>query len=223
MVMNSVNPHKMMQSTIQKLKTDFPDVTPRFERKFRLNNLIKKTLKYRLFSMGFMENFPERKVNSCYFDNDNLTLFHESEEGVMPRKKIRIRWYDKVMSFTKEIKTSSIEGRFKSLKKNPKLKHLDDVLNSQYFDSSYGILKPSLLVSYERQYFSFKLLRITFDRNISYRYLKYSSEVIRKENETVMEVKTPIDCSDDYIKSIITQPTERFSKYSRGLLCFERF
>ena len=182
----------------------------RKEDKFRLSYSDMVKIQDHLLSLGMKELYPSRVINSCYFDNDSLTLFHESEEGILPRKKIRIRWYDKVTSFTKEIKTSSIEGRFKSLKKNPKLKHLDDVLNSQYFDSSYGILKPSLLVSYERQYFSFKLLRITFDRNISYRYLKYSSEVIRKENETVMEVKTPIDCSDDYIKSIITQPTERF-------------
>ena len=195
----------------------------RKEDKFRLSYSDMVKIQDHLLSLGMKELYPSRVINSCYFDNDSLTLFHESEEGVLPRKKIRIRWYDKVMSFTKEIKTSSIEGRFKSLKKTPKLKHLDDVLNSQYFDSSYGILKPSLLVSYERQYFSFKLLRITFDRNISYRYLKYSSDVITKDNETVMEVKTPIDCSDDYIKSIITQPTERFSKYSRGLLCFERF
>ena len=195
----------------------------RKEDKFRLSYSDMVKIKDHLLSLGMKELYPSRVINSCYFDNDNLTLFHESEEGVMPRKKIRIRWYDKVMSFTKEIKTSSIEGRFKTLKKNHKLKHLDDVLNTQYFDSSYGILKPSLIVTYERQYFSLKSLRITFDRNISYRYLKYSSEVIRKENETVMEVKTPIDCSDDYIKSIITQPTERFSKYSRGLLCFERF
>jgi len=195
----------------------------RKEDKFRLSYSDMVKIQDHLLSLGMKELYPSRVINSCYFDNDSLTLFHESEEGVLPRKKIRIRWYDKVMSFTKEIKTSSIEGRFKSLKKTPKLKHLDDVLDSQYFDSSYGILKPSLLVSYERQYFSFKLLRITFDRNISYRYLKYSSDVITKDNETVMEVKTPIDCSDDYIKSIITQPTERFSKYSRGLLCFERF
>ena len=195
----------------------------RKEDKFRLSYSDMVKIQDHLISLGMKELYPSRVINSCYFDNDSLTLFHESEEGVLPRKKIRIRWYDKVMSFTKEIKTSSIEGRFKALKKNPKLKHLEDVLNSQYFDSSYGILKPSLLVSYERQYFSFKLLRITFDRNISYRYLKYSSDVITKDNETVMEVKTPIDCSDDYIKSIITQPTERFSKYSRGLLCFERF
>ena len=159
----------------------------RKEDKFRLSYSDMVKIQDHLISLGMKELYPSRVINSCYFDNDSLTLFHESEEGVLPRKKIRIRWYDKVMSFTKEIKTSSIEGRFKSLKKTPKLKHLDDVLDSQYFDSSYGILKPSLLVSYERQYFSFKLLRITFDRNISYRYLKYSSEVITKENETFMK------------------------------------
>ena len=176
-----------------------------------------------LIALDMKELHPFRVINSCYFDNDSLALFHDSEEGVLPRKKIRIRWYNNVLSFTKEIKISSIEGRFKSVEKKPKLQHLNDVLNARYFDNSYGILKPSLIVSYERHYFSLNSLRITFDRNISYRYLKYNSEVTTSDNENVMEVKTSIDCSDDYIKSIISQPTSRFSKYSRGLLSFNRF
>ena len=194
----------------------------RKENKFRLSLSDMAQIQDQLIALGMKELHPCRVINSCYFDNDSLALFHESEEGVLPRKKIRIRWYNNVLNFTKEIKISSIEGRFKSVEKKPKLQHLNDVLNARYFDNSYGILKPSLIVSYERHYFSLKSLRITFDRNISYRYLKYNAEAVASDNEAVMEVKTPIDCSDDYIKSIIFQPTSRFSKYSRGLLCFDR-
>ena len=41
----------------------------------------------KLFSLGMRELFPSRIVNSCYFDTKNLSLHHDSEEGVMPRKK----------------------------------------------------------------------------------------------------------------------------------------
>ncbi|WP_416687664.1 VTC domain-containing protein [Candidatus Pseudothioglobus sp. Uisw_041] len=194
----------------------------RKENKFRLSHSDMAQLQDQLITLGMEELYPCRVVNSCYFDNESLSLFQESEEGVLPRKKIRIRWYDNRQDFTKETKISSIEGRFKSVQKKPKLQHLDAVLKTRYFDSSYGILKPSLIVSYERHYFSFKSLRITFDRNISYKSLKYKTNIVARDNEDVMEVKSPINYGDDYIKSIISQPTSRFSKYSRGLLCFDR-
>ena len=31
--------------------------------------------------------YPERIINSVYFDNTNLNMFHESVEGILPRKK----------------------------------------------------------------------------------------------------------------------------------------
>ena len=43
-----------------------------------------------------------------------------------------------------------------------------------------------------------------------------------KDTECVMEIKTSINCPDDYIQKIINYQTTRFSKYSRGLLCFNR-
>ena len=46
-------------------------------------------VKKKLFSLGMRELFPSRIVNSCYFDTKNLSLHHELEEGVMPRKKIK--------------------------------------------------------------------------------------------------------------------------------------
>ena len=62
--------------------------------------------------------YEPRKIKSLYFDNLQLEMYKDSIEGSVPRKKIRIRNYphsdDK--NFYLEIKTSSIEGRFKTRK-----------------------------------------------------------------------------------------------------------
>jgi hypothetical protein len=63
----------------------------RKEIKFRLSYSDMAQMQNQLIALGMKELHPCRIINSCYFDNDNLTLFHESEEGVLPRKKIRIR------------------------------------------------------------------------------------------------------------------------------------
>ena len=35
--------------------------------------------------------YPSRTINSIYFDNQKLSMYTQSIEGVVPRKKIRIR------------------------------------------------------------------------------------------------------------------------------------
>ena len=37
--------------------------------------------------------YEDRMVSSTYFDNDSMQMFKDSEEGTVPRKKIRIRSY----------------------------------------------------------------------------------------------------------------------------------
>ena len=56
-----------------------------------------------------------RKIKSLYFDNINFNMYSDSVEGLVPRKKIRIRNYpnEKDKEFYFEIKNSSVEGRFK--------------------------------------------------------------------------------------------------------------
>ena len=67
-------------------------------------------------SNGGSEIFSERKISSTYFDNKNYDMFLDSEEGCLPRKKIRIRNYpnDKTTSFYLQKKISSVEGKFKT-------------------------------------------------------------------------------------------------------------
>tara|TARA_B100000902_G_C27289561_1_gene906380 strand:- start:96 stop:692 length:597 start_codon:yes stop_codon:yes gene_type:complete len=189
----------------------------RKEKKYRLTYSELLIIKKNLIQSGMNSLYPARIINSCYFDTHDLKLFSESEEGVLPRKKVRIRWYNKQNNFTKEVKISSIEGRFKYQKKI-NIQKFEDLSNLRIFDKLYGELTPILNVSYEREYFSYKSLRLTFDKNITYTFLKSISKPVFNDNECVMEIKVPINCNENYIEKLIHLPTTRFSKYTRG--CF---
>ena len=190
----------------------------RKEKKFLLSYSDMTLFKEKIFSYGMRHLYPSRQVNSCYFDNDQLTMFHESEEGVLPRKKVRVRWYNKGVKYIKEIKVSSIEGRYKISDKLISSHSLEEIEALDFFDEIYGVLKSVLIISYQREYYSFENLRITFDTAIKYTDLRASSRNIFEDEECVMEIKVPIDCGEDYIEDLIFYPTSRFSKYSRGLL-----
>ena len=99
-------------------------------------------------------------------------MFNQSEEGIVPRKKVRIRWYENKNNFTLEKKISGIEGRFKTTKKLMNFTNVNDLLKTNFFDKDYGSLYPTLMISYDRAYYSLKKMRITFDSNIEYKNLK---------------------------------------------------
>ena len=164
--------------------------------------------------------FPARFINSIYFDTDHLNLFSDSEEGVLPRKKIRVRWYSNEIKLKKETKISSIEGRYK-LSDNFISPDFLKTLKGSIIDNNYGLLRPTLMVRYSREYFTFKELRITFDTNIRYSDLRSKISKPVYDEECVMEIKTSSEISDDYIEKIVQHPTARFSKYSRGMLRFQ--
>jgi len=86
--------------------------------------------------------YETRIVSSTYFDNDNMQMFKDSEEGCVPRKKIRIRSYNrkehKIDQSKLEIKTSSIEGRYKTV---DKIFDLRKIMINGFIDKDYGIGK----------------------------------------------------------------------------------
>jgi hypothetical protein len=190
----------------------------RKEKKFRLSPSDLISIKSILLKEGMSALHSPRYVNSCYFDTADLAMFQESEEGVLPRKKVRVRWYDNDNKFTKEIKISSIEGRYKISKKIEEFFSVDKIKATNLHDQSYGKLQSTIIISYQREYYSFKGLRITFDTNITYQNLRKISPQIIRDDECVMEIKVPIGLHDDHIEGLIHHSTSRFSKYSRGLL-----
>jgi hypothetical protein len=157
-----------------------------------------------------------RNIKNTYYDNSLLDMFNHSEEGVLPRKKIRIRSYNLSDVSAIEVKVSSIEGRHKKTLKTFKRSSVKYFKNMQ--DQQYGLLTPSLFISYNREYFSFKGLRITFDSSIKYKNLRHLNKFEYSDPERVMEIKSSIDTPDDFIETLIPNLTARFSKYSRGLL-----
>ena len=193
----------------------------RKEKKYRVSHSEMYEIQKSLLINGMMQLHPSRIINSCYFDTNIFTLFHESEEGTLPRKKVRVRWYNNILNISKEVKISSIEGRYKTTEKIGKFNTENDIFQLKYFDSRYGYLIPAILVRYERVYFKIGLMRITFDRNISYQRLISKALPVIKDKECVIEVKVPINTDDEYIEKFISLPTSRFSKYSRGIINFE--
>tara|TARA_B100001989_G_scaffold252652_1_gene235492 strand:- start:1188 stop:1775 length:588 start_codon:yes stop_codon:yes gene_type:complete len=191
----------------------------RIEKKFKLTNSDKRVLKASLIENGMEKLYKGRLVNSCYLDTYDLRMFSESDEGILPRKKIRFRWYENEEVFNKEIKISSVEGRFKRFKKIENF-NLRKLKLCKLFDNNYGAIYPSLIVKYYREYYLYKDLRFTFDSNIQYYDPRSISFRKYFDYENVMEIKTSISVPEDYLEKIIGIQPARFSKYCRGLSLF---
>jgi hypothetical protein len=167
--------------------------------------------------------YDTRIVSSTYFDNDEMQMFKDSEEGSVPRKKIRIRSYtkDKHKSGNSvlEIKTSSIEGRYKTTDKNFNFKK---TMSIGLFDKDYGICQPVVRVTYKRSYYKIYNVRLTIDRHIEYTKLNTQGKGVYKkyEPDIIVEVKADNFISIDYLFKKFYFNRIRFSKYSKAINSF---
>lgn len=85
----------------------------RQEEKFFLNN---KNLSYILNYFKAYPTHPIRKVNSIYFDTTNLETFNDGEEGVVPRKKFRFRWYGNSNTISQNLGSIEIKTTYEHFK-----------------------------------------------------------------------------------------------------------
>ena len=190
----------------------------RKEKKFRVSISDSQKFQKLLLQRGMTKLYEPRLIHSIYFDTMEMAMLFDSEEGTLPRKKVRVRWYNHDTKFNLEEKVSSVEGRFKTVKELKNISSSIELLGEHYFDKQYGYLTPSLKVSYVRSYFDLESMRITFDDNITYQSCKSRFQSYFKDPERVIEIKIPHNCPDDYIEKHIPYSTSRFSKYSRGCL-----
>ena len=164
--------------------------------------------------------YPSRTINSIYFDNQDYTMYNQSIEGVLPRKKIRLRVYGKEFSpnksINKEIKISSVEGKYKisELVQNP-----SKLLNFGIYDNNYGLCIPVLNVLYERSYYKIKNIRLTIDEKIVYRKIinRRVSEPSTFDKYNIVELKCNSKKSISLLSNNFPFERTRFSKYSRGI------
>ena len=191
----------------------------RIEKKYRIEKSNKINFYNWLRKKNFKEIFNKRIVNSIYYDNINLQMYDNSIEGIVPRKKIRIRYYNDKKNYFKEEKLSTINGEFKksiSLNINKPLKNI--------IDKTYGICQKVLNISYKRKYFLKNNIRITFDENIIYQNL--NNNLKYEENNNLNQCVIEFKCSNNKeflkIKDEIPFDEIRFSKYTNAIEYLKR-
>lgn len=177
----------------------------------RLKKLIDKNNGKRLF--------PNRGIESIYFDNNFFDMYNDSEEGVLPRKKIRVRKYidNNSKSYNFETKISSVEGKFKTSKLMEE-KIFNRYLKQGIFDKDYGPLYPVIKISYSREYWFLKGARLTIDYNIHYSGI-LDNKVFRDNEILILEIKSKNEIIriQNLLTEILPLQKQRFSKYCEGI------
>ncbi len=162
-------------------------ITLRHEIKFQIDALEHQVLQKKLLTI--LKPDPNMKpkdyynVRTLYFDDFQDTALQEKEAGLYRRKKYRLRIYnhtDSVIKFeckrkfgpyvykettriTREEANQLILGDYSSIAKSNVR-----ILNDFYLESRYKLLRPVVIVEYERQAFIHSIgnVRITFDTSL---------------------------------------------------------
>ena len=195
----------------------FKDNQKRHEIKFLINSKEKHEM---IVKNQLKKIFPDRIVESIYFDTEDLKFFNLSEEGITPRFKIRIRGYNNKKLDNLEIKTTNNYHREKVIIKN--------FINNNYELHKKlkemgikQIVQKKIRVKYLRSYYELENVgRITLDRNIEFLSPEESFHNSKKIKQNILEVKVQRENIDkNFIEKIINLKETRFSKYCVGINC----
>lgn len=212
----------------------------RCERKFLISELSAHEIEevILLHPALFSPIHHERFINNIYFDNLEFLSFYETQNGITPRKKIRIRWYGdlrgQINEPVLEIKRKSgIVGKkyfhalpgfsFEKFFSDPKtLEQIMSAISIEGFKKELTLSAPALINRYHRKYFlsADGHYRLTIDSNISF----FPSESISPffENEvfepySVLELKYS-HAKDDEANEITKHFPFRLTKSSKYVL-----
>ena len=181
----------------------------RIEEKLVFPNSEKGKYLNKFFSDGFEYIFPSRQITSIYYENINFDIYKDSLEGVVPRKKIRIR--EKFDNLYLEEKIKLTDGKYKTSKK------INDIPNVIH-DKSYGIVKKICKITYSRSYLSNGKIRLTLDSDLKFENL-INRYVFNMNNNIILEYKILDDfsSSENYINSHKELNSFKFSKYEQAI------
>ena len=189
---------------IQKYFVISDNLPMRYERKYEFNIGYEKVIKAFLLSKRFKKGFPDRIVNSLYYDTFDKRLFFESINGLSNKFKIRVRFYNDI----NQLDTFEIKRKFSDLNNKDYPKFSESLLPLEFFNNDYfskdlklpssfnKIYYPSVFVSYKRSYYlSYnKKMRITLDYFLDfYRARKDQKRIFigpkRSFEKNVLEIK----------------------------------
>lgn len=193
-------------------------MTSRIEAKYIVEDYIVVEIKERFLSLGAVELYPKRVISSIYLDNRGMKMFHDSEEGITPRKKIRLRRYPyNDDNYRLEEKVSDYHNRLKN--SDPlSARQSAKILRHGFVDKTYGLIIPVCQVEYTRLYFDLKGIRFTIDSDIQYfRFSGMPQSLAVKDSACVIEAKHDSSLSQQLLMELTNSPTSRFSKYCRAI------
>ncbi len=172
----------------------------------------------------FSKVYPDRFVNSLYFDTLYWEALHENLNGISHRIKYRIRWYGEDLHFAKK----------PTLEKKIKLNQLGDKehfplpdfqlnqhTNYRALLQKAGIkkqLKPVVLVQYLRSYYLSKdgEVRLTIDRKLQYFLFNgmiFFAHSPQKDEAIIVELKYEADYQK--IDEVVQKLPFRLAKNSK--------
>ena len=208
----------------------------RYEVKFVVNTVEQRALENWISNCKFLyRSFEDRTVNSLYFEDFSKSAIRDNLAGISSRKKNRIRWYGDAQNvppsvFETKIKKGRLgrKGRIKlglvefdfyqkkEWQKSVLMPNMRD-LHSKIHDLKS--LEPSVLVSYEREYFNLLMgIRMTVDREIKTYDPKSEPNVFTHSRKPFSELIVEFKCSVeqiDYLSEILVSFPFRASRHSK--------
>jgi len=211
----------------------------RYELKFNLNEVEYNELKYFIIKQGFFKSYPNRKINSLYFESLKFDSVMENISGVSQREKYRLRWYDNkafTPIFEKKIRNGRIGRKVsfkiknlseKIIEKTSVIKLSELIFESLKNDHDYYMsdyFNPIIFINYQREYYINRNgIRLTIDKNINFKQIRSNKTISQskkiKHHSYIMELKFDVE-KKDILKQLIQKLNlrwERHSKYLTGL------
>lgn len=216
----------------------------RIEKKYRINSREKDALLSLCGDLLVPDAHGRSTISSLYLDTPSHLLVRNSIDAKVYKEKLRIRSYgtpkldDKIFFEIKKKFEGVVYKRRVSMTLDKAYDYIADQTRPEesqimseidYTMRFYGIPKPSMLVSYEREAYFVKNepnLRLTFDNSVRYRendlFLEKGSngkEILDKD-EFILEIKTdgamPLWLA--HILDELTILPSSFSKYGTSYL-----
>ena len=204
------------------------------------NKYIRREKKYNLNKISLLKFLKEnyffftssRLINSIYFDTLKEKFHEDGEEGIIPRKKVRIRWYGSGLlspnNCNLEIKKTLLKEKikfsqpWKYINKDNKTKEFKNLTTekNKILDKK---LYSKLYICYRRYYFeNASQERITYDDKICFNRINF--EIKNFQFNIIKRIYSPkciTEIKYKNINSLKQFETEffpiRYSKYSEGM------
>jgi SPX domain protein involved in polyphosphate accumulation len=136
-------------------------------------------------SAGFREAFPPRRVNSLYFDTEDMDSLNDHLDGITERRKLRFRWYGPELysaNGSLELKSkrarigwkiiAPVDGEIDMTKTwekvNSQIRNAIKGEHAQMFIEMLQVSHPLILNSYQREYYvsADESIRLTLDYDL---------------------------------------------------------